>query len=254
MSNTIIRAPRRHRFVIIDQHAVEDTRLSWAARGLLGYLLSRPDDWKVLINDLRKRGDLGRDGIYKLLRELREAGYVRFMRARDEQGRIRGGRYLVQEIPDLPHPDLPDTVEPDTAAPGPVNPEALPNTDRYLKRTTTTTPIDTKECSSSCSETESDRIAFVPWIPEELRISAVNKVAKLDPWAAQIVIDEWAGIMATGRIESSPLGYLHALVSRFEADEFRMQYANDVAQWREQERAGAARRTAGHSTGLEPTA
>ena len=49
MSNTIIRAPRRHRFVTIDQSAVEDSRLSWAARGLLGYLLSRPDDWKVLV-------------------------------------------------------------------------------------------------------------------------------------------------------------------------------------------------------------
>ena len=60
MSNTIIRAPRRHRFVILDQRAVDDTRLSWAARGLLAYLLSRPDDWRVLINDLRKRGDLAR--------------------------------------------------------------------------------------------------------------------------------------------------------------------------------------------------
>ncbi len=239
MSNTIIRAPRRHRFVIIDQRAIEDTRLSWAARGLLGYLLSRPDDWKVLINDLRKRGDLGRDGIYKVLRELREAGYVRFLRARDQQGRIRGGSYLVQEIPDSPHPDLPDTVEPDTAAPDPVNPEALLNTDRDLRMTITTTPIDTKGCSS-CSEMESDRIVFAPWIPEDLRISAVDKVVRLNTRAAQMVIDEWAGIMATGRIESSPLGYLHALVSRFEAGEFRLQYADDVAQWREQEKAVAA--------------
>ena len=38
MNNTIIRAPRRDRFVIIEQHANEDERLSWAASGLLGYL------------------------------------------------------------------------------------------------------------------------------------------------------------------------------------------------------------------------
>jgi hypothetical protein len=88
MSTTIIRAPRRHRFVIIDQRAIEDTSLSRAARGLLGYLLSRPDDWKVLVNDLRKRGDLGRDGIYRLLRELRHAGYMRFLRKRDRQGQV----------------------------------------------------------------------------------------------------------------------------------------------------------------------
>lgn len=130
--------------MIIDQHAIEDSRLSWAARGLLGYLLSRPDDWKVLVNDLRKRGDLGRDGIYKLLRELREAGYVHFIRSRDKQGRIRGGTYMVQEIADPPHPELPDTVEPETAVPVPVNPEALPTTDLDQRSTTTTTPTDTK--------------------------------------------------------------------------------------------------------------
>jgi len=231
MSNTIIRAARRHRFVIIDQRAIEDVRLSWAARGLLGYLLSRPDDWKVLVNDLRKRGDLGRDGIYRLLRELRDAGYMRFVNARDKHGRIRGGTYIIQEIAIAPHPDLPDTVEPDTAVPDPVNPEALPTTDVDLIRTTTTTPTDTKGCRSS-SENENSAPEFATWIPNELRAAAMEKVAKLKLVAAQIVIDEWAGIMATGRIESSPLGYLHALVNRFESGEFRLKYADEVAQIR----------------------
>lgn len=57
MTQTIRRAARRHRYVIVDQAAVEDTRLSWAARGLLTYLLPRPDDWKVLVDDLKKRGN-----------------------------------------------------------------------------------------------------------------------------------------------------------------------------------------------------
>ncbi len=153
MSNTIIRAPRRHRFVIIDQRAVEDARLSWAARGLLGYLLSRPDDWKVLVNDLRKRGDLGRDGIYRLLRELRDVGYMRFMNARDKQGRIRGGTYIVQEI---------------AATPDPVNPEALPTTEVNLRRTTTTIPTDTQGCCSS-RENEKGCPKFADWVPDELR-------------------------------------------------------------------------------------
>lgn len=231
MTNTIIRAPRRHRFVIIDQHAIEDSRLSWAARGLLGYLLSRPDDWKVLVNDLRKRGDLGRDGIYKLLRELREAGYVHFIRSRDKQGRIRGGTYMVQEIADPPHPELPDTVEPETAVPVPVNPEALPTTDLDQRSTTTTTPTDTKGGRSS-SEYENDYLEFADWVPEALREAARLKVARLCTADAQLVIDEWAGIMATGRIESSPLGYLHALVSRLESGTFRLQYADEVAEMR----------------------
>ncbi len=228
MSNTIIRAPRRHRFVIIDQRAVEDKRLSWAARGLLGYLLSRPDDWKVLVNDLRKRGDLGRDGIYRLLRELRDVGYMRFMNARDKQGRIRGGTYIVQEIAAAPHPDLPDTVEPDTAVPDPVNPEALPTKEVNLRKTTTTIPTDTKGCCSS-RENENGNPEYAIWVPDELRAAATEKVARLGTVAAQLVIDEWAGIMATGRIESSPLGYLRALVNRFESGEFRLKYADEVA-------------------------
>ena len=141
MSTTIIRAPRRDRFLIIDQRAIEDERLSWAARGLLGYLLSKPDDWKVLVNDLRKRGDLGRDGIYRLLRELRDTGYLRFVRERDRHGRIRGGFYMIREIADSPHPDLPDTVEPHTAELGPANPGALPTTDLDLRRTTYNTDV-----------------------------------------------------------------------------------------------------------------
>ncbi len=228
MSQTIIRAPRRNRFVILDQQAVEDTRLSWAARGLLAYLLSRPDDWRVLINDLRKRGDLQRDGVYKLLRELRDTGYVRFQRARDAQGRIRGGTYLVQEIPTPPHPDLPDTAEPDTVLQAPVKPEALPKTDKYLKTTTTITPTTTKG-SGNRSEKE---IEFAHWVPEELVAPAKDQVNRLEPSMAQLVIDEWAGIMADGRIKSSPLGYLHTLVGRVQSGEFRLFYADGMAQIR----------------------
>jgi hypothetical protein len=158
MSNTIIRAPRRHRFVVMDQRAVEDDRLSWAARGLLCYLLSRPDDWKVLVNDLRKRGNLGRDGTYRLLRALRTVGYARFLPLRDTNGRIRGGRYIIREIADSPDPELPDMVLPQTAASDSVNPGALPTTDLYLGRTTTTTPTSTQEGSSS--ENENHAVEF----------------------------------------------------------------------------------------------
>ena len=226
MSTTIIRAPRRDRFLVIDQRAIEDERLSWAARGLLGYLLSKPDDWKVLVNDLRKRGDLGRDGIYRLLRELRDTGYMRFVRERDRQGRIRGGFYMIREIADSPHPDSPDTVEPHTAEPGPANPGALPTTDLDLRRTTTT-PMSTKKCSSS--ENAPDAIGFAFWVPEELRTAALDKVARLSPAEGQIVIDEWAGCMAAELIDISPLGYLQAMVERYQEGRLTLVLARDVA-------------------------
>ena len=118
MSRTIIRAARRLRFAILDSRVIEDSRLSWAARGVLTYLLSRPDNWRVLVKDLQRRGNLRRDGIYSVLRELRQAGYVRFERIRNEAGCVREGRYIVSEepAPSL-HPAWPDEVEPDPAEP-----------------------------------------------------------------------------------------------------------------------------------------
>jgi hypothetical protein len=227
MSNTIIRAPRRDRFVVMDQRAVEDDRLSWAARGLLCYLLSRPDDWKVLVNDLRKRGNLGRDGIYRLLRELRAVGYARFLRLRDKNGRIRGGIYIIREVADSPDPELPDTVLPETAVPGTANPGALPTTDIDLRRTTTTTPTTTKERSSS--ENENHAVEFAAWVPAELQDAAQTIVAELDPAERQIVIDEWAGCMAAESIDISPLGYLQAMVRRYREGKFGLAFAKDVA-------------------------
>jgi hypothetical protein len=190
----------------------------------------------VLVNDLRKRGNLGRDGIYRLLKELRTVGYAKFLRLRDRNGRIRGGIYIIREIadspdPDSPDPDLPDTVLPDTVAPGPANPGALPTTDLNLRRTTTTTPTTTKERSSSC-ENESHVVAFAPWVPAELQDGARAIVAELDPAEAQMVIDEWAGAIAAESIDRSPLGYLQAMVRRYREGNFGLAFANAVAEVR----------------------
>ena len=129
MKRTIHRVSGRKRWVTIDQRSIEDARLSWAARGLLVYLLSKPDDWQVRVKDLQKRGDLGRDGIYKLLAVLRGFHYLRYEKNRTRDGRVRGGSYAVYEVP---YTDSPETAFLDTAPPGTVNPEALPNTDINL--------------------------------------------------------------------------------------------------------------------------
>lgn len=222
MTQTIRRAARRHRFVIVDQAAVEDTRLSWAARGLLAYLLSRPDDWKVLINDLKKRGNLGRDGIYALLRELRQTGYVRFERNRDAHGRMRGGTYIVSEIP---HPASPEMDAPAAATPRPVNAGALPNTDRKQRTTTTTRRTDTYPAASA----KVKALRFPEWLPAEVHSPATRLVAGLDSADAQLVIDEWAGALAAGVIQRSPLGYLKTLAVRRQAGDMSPRYAGVVS-------------------------
>jgi hypothetical protein len=222
VTQTIRRAARRHRFVIVDQAAVEDARLSWAARGLLAYLLSRPDDWKVLVNDLKKRGNLGRDGIYALLRELRSAGYVCFERHRDAQGRMRGGTYIVSEVP-APVPASPDAAEPDKTAPPTVQPGALQKTDRDPRTTTTHKPTHTNRGTDVNRHRQP--LQFPEWVPHEILASAQHLVAGLDHADAQLVIDQWAGALAAGVIQRSPLGYLKTLATRYRAGDMSVRYA-----------------------------
>ena len=115
---SIIRAPKVERFFYtLDKRISEDRRLSWQARGLLIYLLGKPDHWKVSVEALKaetsdSRKPTSRDGVYSIMDELSNAGYVKRIAARDESGRMAGFDYLVQETP---LPDLPLTAEPITA-------------------------------------------------------------------------------------------------------------------------------------------
>jgi len=75
---TIIRTPKdgSSPYVATSRAAAQDERLSFEARGLLWYLLSKPSDWKVVIGDLMKAGHCGRNRVYRILRELQTAGYL----------------------------------------------------------------------------------------------------------------------------------------------------------------------------------
>ncbi len=103
----IIRTITRQDFTVLANSVIEDTRLSFRARGLLIYILSKPDNWVVKVPELIKAGGIrpnglphtGRDTIFTLLRELETAGYLTRERRHDE----KTGRWVnFQEIHDTP--------------------------------------------------------------------------------------------------------------------------------------------------------
>ena len=127
----ITRAPRpTSNFYMLDKAISEDRRLSWAARGVLIFLLGKPDHWQVspaaLTNETKGiKRSTGRDGVYAILDELKEIGYLQAAGTRDASGSFAGTDYLVTETPNVvfrPHPAQPDTAGPDTAHPHPANP------------------------------------------------------------------------------------------------------------------------------------
>jgi hypothetical protein len=130
---SILRAPRPHsNFYILNKSISEDQSLSWAARGLLVYLLGKPDHWRVstaaLIKETeRTRLHSGRDAVRALLGELIEAGYITRTSVRDGAGKITGYDYTVSELcasPETgnPSPDKASMVKPGTDHPGPDKP------------------------------------------------------------------------------------------------------------------------------------
>ncbi len=108
-----------HPFLIINQKCVQDSRLSWQARGMLIYLLSLPRDWEVIIADLINRAPSGRDAVYANLKELKEYGYIQHIRPRDSSGRLSKAEYMVFDTPvdSTPHTDNPDMDKPHQVSP-----------------------------------------------------------------------------------------------------------------------------------------
>lgn len=112
MSN-IIRVRKRKKFTIINRALLEDSRLQWSTRGMLAYLLCKQDDWILRITDLKNQGDLGRDAIYKRLKNAIEYGYISRMENRNELGRIVGVEYIVHEESMYPLPEKPEKEKQD---------------------------------------------------------------------------------------------------------------------------------------------
>ena len=127
----ITRAPRpTSNFYLLDKAISEDKRLSWAARGVLIFLLGKPDNWTVspaaLVNETAKSSRrMGRDGVYAVLKELKDVGYLHTIGNRNDGGTFAGADYLVTETPYTAFPDTVDspyTAQPYTAKPDTANP------------------------------------------------------------------------------------------------------------------------------------
>lgn len=85
MSGTI-RIEKNTNYTHISNVPANDKELSWEARGLLYYLLTKPDNWQCRNNDLINKGPAGGDKIERILDELQEHGYITRQRIQKEDG------------------------------------------------------------------------------------------------------------------------------------------------------------------------
>lgn len=129
--STMRRAARPEgNFYILDKSISEDKDLSWAARGLLIYLLGKPDNWEVSVQNLINqttgaRVHSGRDAVRALIRELADSGYVRKFTIHGEGGKFAGYGYEVTEVKSAPETPKPETDKPSPDQPAAANPQLI---------------------------------------------------------------------------------------------------------------------------------
>lgn len=96
------RKRKKNGFTQISNTMLEDERLSWRAKGILSYMLSRPDNWKINKTDLYKKGKEGRDAMQNALNELKELGYLHIYSVKDDKGQIETWIWEYDDMPFLP--------------------------------------------------------------------------------------------------------------------------------------------------------
>jgi len=92
----------------------QDSALSFEARGMLSYLLSKGDTWEIQPADLQREGGIGRDKTNRILNELIEQQYLVREHVRKADGTFSSITYTLYESP---HTENPYTDNPNTANP-----------------------------------------------------------------------------------------------------------------------------------------
>lgn len=88
-------------FTILSNDFLRDEKLSLKAKGLLAYILSLPDDWKIYFEEVENHHSDGVRGVRSAWKNLEEQGYARTVKVK-EKGRIKE---WAKEVADFKFPD-----------------------------------------------------------------------------------------------------------------------------------------------------
>ena len=217
------------RWEAVPKALIEDSRLSAEARWFAIWLCARPLGWEIRTSGLtrllkdqsRTSGHLGRDLIGRMLRELENAGYLVRTRMRYVDGR------WVWRICLNATPQVAFTIDGLAVAGATVAGEGvdllqteLIQTKTYLKRTTTTTaPPDSNPSAQNVGVVSIDNLQFPEVLTGDAQRLAVSLIGQCPNELRQAVLDQIAMYQQQGNMRS-PLGLLYRLVQRAKIGEF----------------------------------
>ncbi len=133
MSIIRVKKDRNNPYLIMNKTGLNDKRLSLKAKGLLCYLLSKPDNWYVNTNEIVSNSTNGRESVWSTMKELIKFGYMYRHKFRNSNGSFYNYNYLVFESPKSLKSIL-TTTQPDSAFPSLDNP-SLDNPTLLINKT-----------------------------------------------------------------------------------------------------------------------
>ena len=83
---SVIRVRKDANYFAASNEPFNDVRLSWDTRGLMGYLLSKPDHWEISVTDLVNKGPAKIFKVRRMLAEARKYGYMNRIRITKSDG------------------------------------------------------------------------------------------------------------------------------------------------------------------------
>lgn len=245
----ITKREKRSSFSFIPNVIWRDGRLSWGAKGLMGYILHLPDNFKLRLSHLPKQCSDKRDSTRARIKELESCGYIKITRERGQCGRFTGVFWEVSEEPDFytkaanqpcsekpnmvdsgclektdlpPYPENPNVVKPLQEKPAKANPTLIStNTEQILSVINTTTKAHRD-------------LMFPPQLTSEEHQKIINELKGLSAQDAQLLLDELAHAIQASKIKSSRVGWLFSVKKKFLAGQFNPVGASKIASQRKQ--------------------
>ncbi|MBF0227988.1 MAG: helix-turn-helix domain-containing protein [Desulfamplus sp.] len=191
----IIRTEKTKNYSIISNQPMIDANLSLKAKGLLSYLLTRPDNWQINVEHLTKTCADGKDSIYSGINELMKYGYIIKNIVKDK-GKIQKFEYVVLENPfndtkflfrEKPEMEKPEMEKPEMENPPLLNTELNKNLTKKILTTTTTDSAtavpsanksENKNCGKSLSPSFVSVGSVLGQVVADLKNQNINAVAE----------------------------------------------------------------------------
>ena len=176
----IIRVIKNRNYSVIANGIFRDKRISLKAKGLLGILLSLPQNWNLSIEGLTKITKEGRHSITNTITELIENGYIDRNQIRDK-GKFVGYQYIVNEKP--------KSAKPITAKPLTEKPIQLSKENNKVKKNKDITETLKKEVQEF-DTTEQNKTEFLEYWLETSR-SGKTKFEMQKTWCTKRRLRTW---------------------------------------------------------------